>query len=103
MRGFATLSAKRNGRQIRAIGFDHEFPEWDLRFDFFIGLSPQRCHNLDLFFLRYLFAGQLVIIESSFTDRDDARILRQLAQWRDHIVLRLFNGSWVYADCREDG
>ena len=27
MRRFATLSAKRRGRQKRAIGFDHKFPE----------------------------------------------------------------------------
>src|SRR5439155_16146231 len=27
MRGFAALSAKRNRRQIWAIGFDHKFPE----------------------------------------------------------------------------
>src|SRR6266566_4071834 len=29
MRGFAALSAKRNRRQIWAIGFDHKFPERD--------------------------------------------------------------------------
>ena len=29
MRRFAALSAKRRGRQKRAIGFDHKFPERD--------------------------------------------------------------------------
>src|SRR4029453_13569138 len=29
MRRFAALSSKRRRRQIGAIGFDHEFPEWD--------------------------------------------------------------------------
>src|SRR6266699_5611121 len=33
MRRFAALSAKRRGRQIRAIGFDHKFPERDFRRD----------------------------------------------------------------------
>jgi hypothetical protein len=74
-----------------------------LRFDFFVGLSSQRGHNLDLLFLPHFFARQIVVIEPGFTDRHDAWILRQFAQWRDHIVLCFFDGSWVYADCREDG
>src|SRR4029077_15789595 len=75
----------------------------NLRFDFFVGFSSQRGHNLDLLFLSYFFARQPVIIEPGFADRHDAWALRQFAQWRDHIVLLLFNRSWVYADCCEDG
>src|SRR5206468_12678943 len=45
MRGFAALSAKRNGRQIWTIGFDHEFPDWDLCCDFSHGCAVFESNN----------------------------------------------------------
>ena len=75
----------------------------NLRFDFFIGLSSQCGHDLDLLFLRYFFTRQMVIIETCLADGYDARALCQFAQRRDHIVLSFFNVSRVNADHREDG
>ena len=43
--GFAALSAKRNGRQIWAIGFDHKFPKRDLCRDFSHGCAVFESNN----------------------------------------------------------
>src|SRR5207237_4806956 len=51
----------------------------------------------------YFFARQTVVIEPSLADRHDAWVLRQLTQRCDNVIFGIFNGIWVYADCREDG
>src|SRR5947199_5812296 len=45
MRRFAALSTERNGRQIRAIGFHHKFPERDLCRDFSHGCAVFESDN----------------------------------------------------------
>src|SRR6266566_518369 len=45
MRRFAALSTERNGRQIRAVGFHHEFPERDLCRDFSHGCAVFESNN----------------------------------------------------------
>src|SRR5438876_2079174 len=75
----------------------------NLCFDFFIGLSPQRGHDLDLLFLRYFFTRQMVIIESRLADGYHARVLCQFTQRRHHIFLRLFNVSGMNANGRVNG
>src|SRR5436309_7517694 len=45
MRRFAALSTERNGRQIRAVGFHHEFPERDLCRDFSHGCTVFESDN----------------------------------------------------------
>ena len=43
-----------------------------------------------------------MIIETGLTDRHHARIFRQFAQWRDHVVVRFFDIRRMNADDRED-
>src|SRR6266566_7844663 len=45
MRRFAALSTERNGRQIRAVGFHHEFPERDFCRDFSHGCAVFESDN----------------------------------------------------------
>src|ERR1700758_5276204 len=45
MRRFAALSAKRRGRQIWAIGFDHKFPERDFCRDVSHGYAVFESNN----------------------------------------------------------
>ena len=75
----------------------------NLGFDFFIGLSAQRGHHLDLLFFRHFFAWQTMIIEARLADGHHARVLCQFAQRRKNIVLRLFDVSRMNANCCVNG
>ena len=60
-------------------------------FDFFFRRALQRLREyLRLALLRQFHARQSMIIETGFTDRDDAPAFRQFAQRVDDIVPRLF-------------
>ena len=43
-----------------------------------------------------------MIIETDFADRDDAWVFRELAQWRDDVLLSLERISRMNSDDRED-
>src|SRR3954470_7157970 len=61
----------------------------DLRFDFFIRFTSQSSHHLDLVFLSHLFTCQMVIVQAGLANCYYARMFREVAQRRNHIVLRL--------------
>ena len=71
----------------------------NLRFDLFFGLALQNAREyLHLFPFRCFNARQTMIIQTGFTDGDDARILRQFAQGRYHIFFSLPGLSGVNPD-----
>ena len=56
----------------------------------------------DLFAPLQVETGQLVVIQSGLADRDDARILRELAQRRNDVFLGFLDISWMNADNGEN-
>ncbi len=71
----------------------------NLRFDFFFCLALQGAREyLHLFPFRCFNARQTMIIETGFTDGDDAWILRQFAQGRCHIFFGFPGISGMNAD-----
>ena len=62
----------------------------DPRLDFLFGLALQRaCENLHVLLFASFGARQAMIIKTRFSDRHDARVLRQLAQRRHDVLARL--------------
>ena len=71
-------------------------------FDFFFGRVLQRLREyLRLALLRQFQTRQSMIIETGFTDRDNARAFRQFAQRSDHIVRRFLRVGGMNADDRK--
>src|SRR5438552_3280780 len=75
----------------------------DFRFDFFFRITLQRARkHLRLAFPRDLAARKMMIVESGFSDRGNSRTFCELAQRRDHILIRFGDGYWMDPDDGED-